>query len=180
MSLYFDYFFSDGGQIVTLVTTLAVWAALTSLGGLVGGRGRLREGDTLYGWAAVCLVFTALGVIFVAPFEALAWLFFIAAPIAGVILYRREGRLFSPGIFKVLLLAAPLLLLTSAKGVSEWDEFSHWVPHGPLPGGNPRLSLGRDIFNRRFVSRLSLSLAPAQLSRQPWGRRLRRERRRRS
>jgi hypothetical protein len=128
MSLYLDYFFTDGGQIVTLVTTLAVWAALTSIGGLVGGQERLREGDTLYGWAAVCLVFTALGVIFVTPFEALAWMFFIAAPIAGVILYRREGRLFSPGVVKVLLLAAPLLLLTSAKGVSEWDEFSHWVP----------------------------------------------------
>jgi hypothetical protein len=128
MSHYLDYFFADGGQIVTLVTTLGVWAALTSLGGLVGGRERLREGDTFYGWAAVCLVFTALGVTFVAPFKALAWVVFIGAPVAGVILYRRERRLFSPGVVKLVLLAAPLLLLTSAKGVSEWDEFSHWVP----------------------------------------------------
>jgi hypothetical protein len=76
----------------------------------------------------VCLAFTALGVIFVAPFHALAWIGIVVAPVAGVIVYRRVGRLFSPDVVKVALLAAPLLLLTSAKMVSEWDEFSHWVP----------------------------------------------------
>ena len=125
---YLRFFFDDGGQFIVLASVLAVWAGLAIIGGAIAGRERLAEGDPLYGWAAVSVLFTALGTIAAVPFTLITWGVAALVPLAAVYLYRRERRLFTPDILKVAILALPLLLLASAMVASQWDEFSHWVP----------------------------------------------------
>ena len=51
----------------------------------------------------------------------------VMAAVSAVFVYRRDGALLPPGTVKILALALPLLILTSAMSASQWDEFSHWL-----------------------------------------------------
>ena len=128
MSGYLSYFFVGLHQVPALGAVLVLWAALSALGGLVAGRARMAEGDALYGWAAVSFVFTALGVLFSAPFTYVAWGLLAAAGVAIVLRIRREGGIFSGPAIRAALVAAPLFVIASALEPSQWDEFSHWLP----------------------------------------------------
>ena len=69
----------------------------------------------------------AANVVFDLPFKPFVWAF-LAFPTAGLFVLRKRKELpFERGTWKILVLALPLLLLVAAKGVSEWDEFSHWL-----------------------------------------------------
>ena len=62
MVRYAEYFISHTGQITSLISVGVVWFALSFIGGMVCGRERFREGDFIFGWALVCLLFTIGGV----------------------------------------------------------------------------------------------------------------------
>ena len=128
MSQYLSYFFSNGGQFVTLASTLGVWGGLMVLGALVGGRQRFVEGEVIFGFGAVTLAFTVFGVVVTVPFTIIAGGLLTVGVGGAVVLYRRDGRLFTPGILRPIVIATPLLLMTSAMMASQWDEFSHWLP----------------------------------------------------
>ncbi len=128
MERFVQYFFSGSEQFIVLGSVFAVWIGLTVLGGVVGGRERLSEGDPIYGWAAVSIVITAFGTILSVSFTIMAMGAALLVPIAAFVLFRRKQRLFGPGFFATMLLALPLLLQASAMVASQWDEFSHWVP----------------------------------------------------
>ena len=86
------------------------------------------ETDFVLGWGALSLFFTVACVFLAGPLEIAAWGVIIAAILSIAVLYRRDGQIITPGILRVLMLAAPLLLIASAMVPSQWDEFSHWLP----------------------------------------------------
>jgi len=124
---YLGYFFESPTQIQSFVAVLAVWVGFWALGGLFGGRDRIREVDPIIGWATVSLVVTIGGVFFSVPFTYSAVACAALAVFAGRFAWRREGRFLSAGFFKLLVLFGPLLVLVSAMRGSQWDEFSTWL-----------------------------------------------------
>lgn len=114
-------------QLVGLAAVLAVGLAFTGLGAAVVGGRRLIEADLVSGWAVVCLFFTLVGVAAPVPFTGLAVVTAVAAIAALYWTWRRDGRLLVPGGIRILVLAAPLLLIATGMMPSQWDEFSHWL-----------------------------------------------------
>ena len=128
MDRFVQYFFEGSEQFIVLGSVFALWIGLTVLGGVVGGRDRVSEGDPLFGWAAVSILVTAFGTLFSVSFTVIGMGLAVLVAIAAFVLFRRRERLFGPGYFATMLLALPLLLQASAMVASQWDEFSHWVP----------------------------------------------------
>lgn len=114
-------------QFGGLIVVLAVAWGFTSLGAVVVGARRLVEADLVSGWAVACLVFTLVGVAAPIPFVWITAILGLAALGALYLCWRRDGRVLPPGGLRVLVLAVPLLLITSAMMPSQWDEFSHWL-----------------------------------------------------
>ena len=127
MAQYPAYFWSGPEGLMTLVVALLAMAALKVAGAVVVGRDRMVEADPLVGWAMLALLLTAANVVFDLPFKPFAWAFLAFATAGIFVLHRRKELPFERGAWKILVLALPLLLLVAAKGVSEWDEFSHWL-----------------------------------------------------
>ncbi len=126
---YLGLFVGGLEQIVTVATVAVVLLALTALGGLVAvSRHRLRSGDALYGWAAAVTLFTIVGVATPLPFTELAIVLAGLAGAAAIHIRLRDGRLLPPGLLRTVVLAVPLVAMTSAMQASQWDEFSHWLP----------------------------------------------------
>lgn len=127
MVQYLTYFWSGPEGPVTLVIALMAMAALKVAGAAVIGRDRMAEADPLVGWAMLALLLTAANVVFDLPFKPFVWAFLAFATAGLFVLRKRKELPFERGTWKILVLALPLLLLAAAKGVSEWDEFSHWL-----------------------------------------------------
>ncbi len=124
---YLENFVQNGGQIISLGSVGVVWLALLALGGVAGGTGRLREIDHLIGWSLASLVITTAGVFLAIPFTYLGIGLGVFSVAAGVRLWRRGDGLGDRRLWRILLLAAPLLLLVSAMRGSQWDEFTDWL-----------------------------------------------------
>ncbi|MBO6521896.1 MAG: hypothetical protein JJ900_16025 [Rhodospirillales bacterium] len=125
---YVDYFYTGGGQFLIIFGALATLASLAAMGrALFAGHG-LAEADFFAGWAIVVLALTVGNIFFRIPFNYVFWP--LAAVGAGLAVWYgvRERRAGPAGFWRVVVLAAPLVLIASARMASEWDEFSHWLP----------------------------------------------------
>lgn len=142
MSNFLGYFWDGPQGLTTLCLALVVMAALKVVGAAVAGPGRATEADPVVGWAVLAYLLTAANALFRLPLTPFAWAYLATAAGCVLLLRRRGERPFAPGIWKVLVLALPLLLLASAKGVSEWDEFSQWL-------ATPKFLLATDGFPSR-------------------------------
>lgn len=128
LSTYAGYFFGGSAQALILFGAFATLAGLSVIGrAAFGGKG-LAEADLIAGWSIVVFVYTATNVFFRIPFNYVFWC--AAALSAALIVWNLyKHRTVGPsGFWRVLVLAAPLLLIASARIASEWDEFSHWLP----------------------------------------------------
>lgn len=139
MAEYLANFFEHSGQFSAISGVTVLWLVLISLGSFIGGPKRIWQATPFYGWAFASLVLTIGGVFTDIPFSFMSMAIAAAAIPAGIIVYRREGALVPPELYKIILLSLPLLLLTSAMTGSQWDEFSHWLL-------TPRLLLELDLF----------------------------------
>ncbi len=125
---YVQYFYTGSSQFLIIFGALAVLAALAAIGRtLFAGHG-LAEADFFAGWAIVVLVLTVGNVFFRIPFNYVFWPFAVIGGGLAIWYAVRERRAGPFGFWRVLVLAAPLLLIASARMASEWDEFSHWLP----------------------------------------------------
>jgi len=128
MDVIFGRFFDHPGQLIALGSVFAVWICLSGLGALIGGRDRIDAMDGLLGWAVVCVAFTVLGVFTPLQFYPIA-LALAVVGIVGLVVARRQGGHAMPvGFWRLMMIAAPLLIAASAMVGSQWDEFSHWLP----------------------------------------------------
>lgn len=127
MSNYLENFLQHSGQIDSFLAAAAVWLGFAAIGCLFLGRDKIVEAAPFYGWAVVNFALTAIGVFKLAPFPILGGLAGLAAIAAVAVAWRRKQPILPAGTLRMVLLAAPLLLLVSAMVGSQWDEFSDWL-----------------------------------------------------
>ena len=130
----FEYFTPDAGQVAGLLAVLAIGALFAGLGAFVGGRHRFAAADVIVGWGVVVGVFKVFGVVGPVPFTWLVYGVWAAAVPCAVACWRRDRRQgIEPAaagtLWRVLVLALPLLVLVTAMRASQWDEFTNWLPN---------------------------------------------------
>lgn len=124
-----------------LAAMMAVAGAFTALGAFVGGRNRVVEADLVTGWAAAVTVLVLVGVASTIPLSYVAWPLLAASVPAGVLAFRRDGRLFDSAMARILVLCLPLLVMAAAMSPAQWDDLTHWLP-------NARYLFDNDTFPR--------------------------------
>ena len=128
MSAHLSLFLGGADQVRALLAVLALWTGLAGLGWLAAGRGRSLEAAPLLGWAVVVVAMTVPAVFLAVPFTTTGPILGLIAMAFVVVAVARDRPLFADGAARVLVLAAPMLMLTAALAGSQWDEFSHWLP----------------------------------------------------
>lgn len=126
---FIDYFLLDGAQIIGLVAVLLTALGLVAIGGLVGGRNRIAEGDLIYGWALALAVYTSIGTLTDIKFSIIGLGLAAIAAAAGLILAWREKKIWSSNVWRVLLCSGFLIILIADMKPSQWDEFTNWLPN---------------------------------------------------
>mgnify|MGYP007046928193 CR=1 FL=1 len=130
MTNYFVNFVQHNGQIDSFLASAILWIGFFAIGSFFLGsdnRNKLYEAAPFYGWSVINFVLMIFGVFSRIPFPIIASGIAGIAVLALIVALRREQRLFPAGTLKVVVLAAPLLLLVSAMVGSQWDEFSDWL-----------------------------------------------------
>lgn len=127
MAEYVSYFIEDPRQIWALVSVIALWTGMTSIGHLfVRGKDESVFAPVI-GWTVIVATYTIFGTLTQLSFTMIAGGLAVLAIIAGALAIRRGAQLFDPMWLRMVALAAPLLILASAMQGSQWDEFSHWL-----------------------------------------------------
>lgn len=141
MQRYLGLFAPTTDQLVGLGALLAVCAGLSAVGAAIGGRRRIVEIDLIAGWAVVSLVFATAGGPFRIGFTAIATVMAAVACAAALYLFSGRRPPVAPDPLRSLGLAAPALWLAACMAISQWDEFTQWVPnaryiyvHNAFPG----------------------------------------------
>jgi hypothetical protein len=128
MSGHVDLIFVGAEQFLPIVTASILWLGLAGIGGLLTARDRLVEANAIYGWAIISGVFTTIGVVFNQSLFALSCILAVLS-LLGIYRSIRIGQpLFIKGMWRVFVMAFPLLWIAGAMEPSQWDEFSHWLP----------------------------------------------------
>ncbi len=125
---HIDLIFVGPEQALPIVTALVLWFGLAGLGGLFTAKDRLIEVNAIYGWAIVSGIFTIIGVLVSQPFFVVSCILALLALFGIYRLIKTDQPLFVKGMWRVLIMALPLLWIAGAMEPSQWDEFSHWLP----------------------------------------------------
>ncbi len=139
-------FSPDIGKILGLLAALAVVAGFIAIGGLVAGRRRFAAVDAFCGWGMVTAIFVLGGVFLPLSMTWLAAATTLLAAVGFAVLWRKRGDFPAAAdatvLWRVLVLAVPLLFLVAAMKASQWDEFAQWLPNAwylyrndAFPGG---------------------------------------------
>lgn len=124
-------------SLVHVQGTLAVFGVaiiLALLGAVVSGERRVSGADVFVGWGVSCFVFVLFGTVWTVPLSTIA-LGIVGVAAMGALSAYRQGRFTAssiadlPVLWRVLGITAPMLLLVSGAGPSQWDEFSQWLPN---------------------------------------------------
>jgi len=129
ISTYMNYFIGGNGQFLIIIASIALLFGLGAIGRAVTGNNGLAEANTFVGWSVAVIIFTVTNIFFQIPFTYSFWLLVAGGGVA-IVWSLKTGDGIGPaqGFWRVLVIAAPLLLIASARMASEWDEFSHWLP----------------------------------------------------
>ena len=139
------YFTPTMAQLGGLFALLAVCGGLFLIGKLVRRQRGLPEIDLIAGWSATCLILIVGNGFLQIDLRLVAAALAVAASFSGWLMFRGREADGSTDILRALLLSLPLIWLTATMMISQWDEFTHWMPnarylveHNTLPGpGNP-------------------------------------------
>ena len=121
-------------QLFGVLALAATFFAFAIVGATVTGARRFSAVDIFTGWGTVTIIFVISGVFTAVNFSWLAYgLLGSSLPLAWYAIQRdrRHGIATAcfDSVWRVLVLAAPFLLLIMAMRASQWDEFSHWLPN---------------------------------------------------
>jgi hypothetical protein len=150
MNNLIGYFSPTFDQLAGLGAILAVCICLAIIGNGVSARKRLFELDVVAGWSVVSLAFVAGGGVFDIDFRVITWALVAVLAASVIVAYRRPSQIISGDQFRALTLALPFLWLAGCMMISQWDEFTHWMPnawylveYNSFPGeGKPQASSG--------------------------------------
>lgn len=134
MSALPSYFILDESQVAGTLAVLAVMGVMAVLGAVPFGSRRVAEADVFAGWGAAMLVFVPFGTLGAVPLTA-AGIAIAAVAFTGLGWRCGGERTYCLGIarwpvlWRVLAIGVPLLVLAAAMRISQWDEFSQWLPN---------------------------------------------------
>jgi hypothetical protein len=139
------YFSTDLDQLMGFAALLAVCACIAILGGAISARKRLYELDIIAGWSLVSLTYVVAGGWMGVDFRWITGALLVALAVSAYVQFKRPEALGSADLGRTLILALPMIWLAGCMMLSQWDEFTHWMPnarylleHHTLPGaGNP-------------------------------------------
>lgn len=139
------YFTPALSQLAGFGALLAVVGGLFLIGKLVRRQTTLPEIDLIAGWSLCCISMIVGGGFLKIDMRIVAAALAAAALCSAWSIFRRRHADGSSDLLRTLLLSLPLLWLTAAMMISQWDEFTHWMPNArylveyhTLPGpGNP-------------------------------------------
>lgn len=127
MAEYISYFIEDPRQLWALGSVALLWLGMTAIGHLFVRDDEETVVAPVVGWSVIVAVYTVLGTLTDISFTSIAIGLAALACVSGVMALRRDVLLFDPIWLRMIVLAAPLLIMTSAMQGSQWDEFSHWL-----------------------------------------------------
>jgi len=127
MAEYISYFIEDPRQLWTLGAVALLWIGMTAIGHLFVREDEETVFAPVIGWAVIVTTYTVLGTVTMLSFTTIALGLAAVALLSSIYAIRRGVMLFDPLWFRMIILAAPLLVLISAMQGSQWDEFSHWL-----------------------------------------------------
>lgn len=129
MNYLIGYFSPTIDQLAGLGALLVICACLAIVGNAVSARKRLYELDVVAGWSVVSIAFVVGGGIFDIDFRTVAWALGLVLAASAVIAYRRRSQVVSGDLLRAVTLALPFLWLAGCMMISQWDEFTHWMPN---------------------------------------------------
>lgn len=131
---YLSYFALAPAQIAGGVAVLCVFLVMAILGAVPFGARRIAEADVFTGWGVAVLAFVLIGALGKVALSAVG-IGIAAAAFAGFGWRWGSDRRFGaeiakwPVLWRVLVIGAPLVVLAAAMRISQWDEFSQWLPN---------------------------------------------------
>ena len=139
------YFTPAAGQLAGFAALLVVCVGLFLIGKLVRRQNTLPEINLIAGWSTASLIMIVGTGLLKIDLRIITAILAAAAVFAAVRMFRRRAPDGSSDLIRSMFLALPLLWLTAAMMISQWDEFTHWMPnarylveHNILPGaGHP-------------------------------------------
>lgn len=145
MNKVIGYFTPTFDQLAGLAALLAVCICLAIIGNSISARRRLPELDIVAGWSVISVAFVVLGGIFDVDFRIIVWALLMVVAGSAVVAFRRSPQIISGDMLRATALALPFLWLAGCMMISQWDEFTHWMPnawylveHHTFPGaGKP-------------------------------------------
>jgi hypothetical protein len=145
MQKIIGYFSPNPEQLMGLAALLAVCGCMAIIGGAISARKRLYELDIIAGWSLVSLLFVVAGGWFRLDFRVITGALLIALVVSAYVRFKRPRPAFSIDLGRTLILALPMIWLAGCMMLSQWDDFTHWMPNAwylveyhTLPGeGNP-------------------------------------------
>ncbi|MEX2454148.1 MAG: hypothetical protein WD470_05565 [Rhodospirillaceae bacterium] len=129
MQQYLNLFSPTTDQVTGLAALLVVCGGLGALGALIGGPRRIGGIDIVLGWAIASFVFVLGGGVLRIGFTPLAAV--LAAAAGAAVLYHlvRRRPPVAGDLLRSVVLAAPALWLAGCMAISQWDEFTQWIPN---------------------------------------------------
>ena len=129
MHHYLGYFTPSHGQLAGLGAVLLVSVALVAIGALAGGRKRIYETDLIVGWALVSLAFVLAGGLLRVDFVAVSVGILAVAIAAAIYIGARDRGRWPSDVLRAVALALPAIWLAACMALSQWDEFTQWMPN---------------------------------------------------
>ena len=129
MNKLITYFSATQDQITGLVALLIVCAMFLMIGMLIRPQRYMPEIDLIAGWSLVTLVFVVAGGLGGINFQMITSVFVLTAILSLLVMLRKKRADRHIDFIKSLVLALPLLWLTATMAISQWDEFTHWIPN---------------------------------------------------
>lgn len=145
MQKLIGYFSPTLEQVIGLGAVILVCFGLALVGSAMGGQKRLRELDIVSGWSLVSLFFVLGGGWVRLDFRLITGALALVLIVSVYVNTKRGFPQLSVGLSRTILLALPMVWLAACMTLSQWDDFTHWMPNAQylfafhtLPGeGNP-------------------------------------------
>lgn len=123
------YFSATQNQITGLVALLITCAMLFMIGMLIRPQRYMPEINLIAGWSLISLVFIIAGGLGDINFQIITACLALTALFSFFGMLRKKRDESQIDVIRSLVLALPLLWLTATMTISQWDEFTHWIPN---------------------------------------------------